>query len=312
MKKIAIILMSLILLVGCSNNSTNSNESKGKSTNLFKQEIKDITLAEIKAKNVPDEISEESIEAIINPMIEKSGILVTSKIYSEPSTAMVKNGDEIRGGTKIPLKLFAETVEEEKMKKFLTEVAKIDKKFTIATLDVNKSVDKYNIKLEIVFYSYQSISEVNSNNNFGMVSKLETYKEEDKKVVLRNSDFFGTVRSFNSDISAVRFTKNDGSDTSKVIAKDRNQIENVNLELSKEGKKYYFKYYIDDEVYPRGKDREEFKPKGKEILIDILSSERRKSDDVVGINFIITNTTDKKVDVKVFEDNDKRVNIIYN
>ena len=72
-----------------------------------------------------------------------------------------------------------------------------------------------------------------------------------------------------------------------------------------------FKYYIDDEIYPIIKEKEEFKPKGKDILIDILSSEKVNAEDLVGMNLIITNTTGKNVDVKVFEDEDKRVQIIY-
>ena len=123
MKKILIVLVSLILLVGCSNREVNSNKSNDeKTTNLFKQEIKDITLAEMKAKNVPDEISEESIDAIINPMIEQSGILVKSKTYSEPATAMIKNGSDVKGGSKISVILSAEANEDEiKRKDVFTE-----------------------------------------------------------------------------------------------------------------------------------------------------------------------------------------------
>ena len=302
--------MSLFLLVGCANNNTQSIDSDNESLDLFKKEIKDITLAEMKAKNVPDEISEESIDAIINPMIEQSGIFVVNKFYSQPSAAMIKSGNEARGGTKISFSLSGEA-DKDSMKKFLTSLANIDSKFTMASIDVNKSVDKYKIDLEIVFYCYKNISELNRSNNLGTVSRIETYKEEDKKVVLRNSDFFGSVRNVASDISAVRFGRNDSNNTAKLVAKDRNQIENVNIELTKEGKKYYFRYYMDDEMYPRNNTKEEFKPKGKDILIDILSSERTKASDLVGVNLIITNTTDKKVDVKVFEDEDSRVKVIY-
>lgn len=309
MKNFLIVLMSLFLLVGCTNNSTKTITTN-ESVDLFKKEIKDITLAEMKIKNIPEEISEESIDAIINPMIEQSGILVISKKYSNPTVAMIKNGSEALGGTKMSINLSAEA-EEKAMKSFLISLASIDKKFTLVSIDVNKSVDKYKLDLEIVFYSKQNISEINSSNNLGTISKVETYKEEDKKVVLRNSDFFGSVRSAVSDISAVRFGKNDDVGASKMISKDRNQIENLSIDLLKEGKKYYFRYYIDDEKYPTDKDKEEFKPKGKDILIDILSSKKDKKDDLVGMNLIITNSTDKKVDVKVFEDDDKRVQIIY-
>jgi len=310
LKKILLVLMSLFLLVGCSNNGVSSNESEDKSIDLFKKEIKDITLAEMKVKNVPDEISEESIDAIIDPMIEQSGILVKNKNYSDASTAMIKNGNEIFGGSKILVSISAEG-EEKALQSFLSLLTNLDMKFTTVTIDVNKSVDKYKLDIQIVFYSKQSIAELNSTNSIGTISRIENYKEEDTKIVLRDSDFFGSVRNSTSDISAVRFTKNDNNDMRKAVEKDRNQIEDVNIELTKEGKKYYFRYYIDDEKYPKNKEKEEFKPKSKDILIDILSREKRGSEDIVGMNLIITNTTDKKVDVKVYEDDDKRVQIIY-
>ena len=63
----------------------------------------------------------------------------------------------------------------------------------------------------------------------------------------------------------------------------------VNLELTQQGKKYYFKYYTADDMYPKDNSPEEFKPSGNSILIDILSCKRLDSDDNSGINLIVTN-----------------------
>lgn len=296
--------MSLILLVGCSSNSTKSNESQKKSENLFKKEIKDITLAEMKVKNIPDEMSEETIEAIINPMIEQSGILVTNKTYSEATTAMIKNGSEITGGSKMSLKLTAES-SEEAMSKFLKSMATLDTKFTLVNINVNKSVDKYMLELEIVFYSHKSIADFNSETNLGTVSVVENYKEEDTKVVLRNNDFFGVIRPILSDSSTVRFGLSNDVHFEKMIYDDKNDVVTVNLELTQQGKKYYFRYYTEGSIYPKDGSVEEFKPKGNKILVDILSCKRLDDTDNSGMNLVVTNLTDKKVDVVVYDDDVK-------
>ena len=303
LKKILIVLMSVILLVGCSNNSTKT-ESKKDNVELFKKEIKDITLAEMKARNVPDEISEESIDAIINPMIEKSGILIKSKTYSEVSSAMIKNDNDVKGGTKLPLKLSAEA-DENSMRVFLNCLSGIDIKFTIVSIDVNKSVDKYELDLELVFYSYQNINEVNVSSNLGRVTRIETYKEKDTSIKLRNYDFIGIIRPIVSDVSAVRFGKSKDSNFQKMIYEDKNEVVTVNLELTQQGKKYYFRYYNESDKYPKDKIVEEFKPNGNEILIDILSCKRLDETDNSGINLIVTNKTDKKVNFMIHDDDSK-------
>ena len=304
MKKALIILLGVLLLVGCSNNSTKDNANANKEENLFKKEIKDITLAEMKVKNVPDDISEDAIEAIINPMIEKSGILITNKSYSEPSVAMIKNGNEVKGGTKLPLKLSAEA-DENSMRTFLNLLATIDVKFTIVSIDVNKSVDKYNLETEIVFYSYKNLNELNSSSNLGTVTRVETYKEEDTSVKLRDYDFVGIIRPIVSDISAVRFGKSNDVNFKKMIYEDKNEVVTINLELTQQGKKYYYRYYTENEVYPKDNSVEQFKPNGNEILVDILSCKRLDSTDNVGINLIVSNKTDKKVNVKIHDDDSK-------
>ena len=300
-KKIFVVILSLFLLVGCSNNYIKSTESSNESVNLFKKEIKNITLAEMKVKNVPDEISEESIDAVINPMIEQSGILVINKSYLAPSAAMIKNGDEMVGGIKIELNLEAEG-NEESICAFLDSLANLDTKFTISNISVNKIVDKYELLLGIVFYSNQNIIELKSDNNLGSISKVENYKEEDTSVKLRNYDFIGIIRPIESDMSAIRFGANDDSDFSKTIYADKNEMVTVNLELTQEGKKYYFRYYTNEDSYPEDNKMEEFKPTQKEILIDILSCKRLHSADNSGINLIVNNKTNKKVNIMVHDD----------
>jgi len=53
----------------------------------------------------------------------------------------------------------------------------------------------------------------------------------------------------------------------------------------------------------------ELKLNNNEIIFDILSCEKSSKDDKAGVKLKIENTSSKKVNVKVFDDKDKRVSI---
>ena len=99
--------------------------------------------------------------------------------------------------------------------------------------------------------------------------------------------------------------KSDDTNFEKMIYEDENEVVTVNLELTQQGKKYYFRYYNESDNYPKDKIVEEFKPKGNEILVDILSCKRLDETDNSGINLIVTNKTDKKVNVMIHDDDSK-------
>ncbi|NOW89519.1 type IV pilus assembly protein PilO [Clostridium beijerinckii] len=127
------------------------------------------------------------------------------------------------------------------------------------------------------------------------------------------SDFVATVKSSTSELPTIMLGKvNDDLKTTYVYA-DSNSMENVEIVLTQDGDKYYYKYKTSKGTFPINYDGigAEFVPTSQNIILDVKSENRITSNDKSEIKLKIINKTDKLVNVNVTGDDtaDPRVKV---
>lgn len=128
--------------------------------------------------------------------------------------------------------------------------------------------------------------------------------------VARTNDFIASVKSITSDLPKIMLGKaNDDMRTSYVYG-NSNSEEPVEMILTQDGDKYYYKYKTSKQSFPANYDGlgEEFSPKSKDIVLKILSENKLSGNDNSRMRIKILNKTDKDVQVNISGD-DSRVTI---
>lgn len=118
-------------------------------------------------------------------------------------------------------------------------------------------------------------------------------------------------KPISSDLPTVMLGQaNDTSNLSYVYA-DNSGTETVELVLTEETGRYYFKYKAGSNTYPLSYNGNgiEFKPLGDKIVLNILSTKRLNEEDLSGIALTITNNTKKEVEVIIENEDDNRPRI---
>ena len=142
--------------------------------------------------------------------------------------------------------------------------------------------------------SYNGTATFSSN----FVSDIED--NEDEKV-----DFVLSLKAMNSDLPSVIIGKAKDSTRTTYVYADSNETENVELILTQDGDKYYYKYKTSKGSYPKdfnGKGVEFIPALSTSINIDVFSENRTDSDDESGVKLKITNNTDMLVNVNISGD----------
>lgn len=126
-------------------------------------------------------------------------------------------------------------------------------------------------------------------------------------------DFIASVKPIDSDLPTIMIGKgNDEMRTTYAYA-DSNSTEQVEMVLSQDGDKYYYKYKTSKGVFPINYDGlgEEFVPISKNIVLDILSRSRVDANDNSAMKLNIVNNTDKVLAVNITGDdpNNPRVTV---
>lgn len=210
----------------------------------------------------------------------------------------------------------------EGINKLLTAIDNNERKIVVNCIKISEDAYtsiKGSINLE--FYSIPKINnEVESylkwnlNNDYGknlLFSNVSASGSlEENKV---NSDFIVSIKSVSSDLPTVMVGKvNDLSRTTYVYG-DNNGEENVEIMLTQDKDKYYYRYKTSKGMYPVNNNGAgaEFVPTGKNIVVNVLSEKRFGSDDKSEVKLIITNKTDKLVSVDITGDDktDPRVTV---
>lgn len=199
----------------------------------------------------------------------------------------------------------------EELAKFLKSVEDHDKKIVINAITMGQdSLNGINGTIKFEMYAVPKIDdeiekylEWNFNNTYGKATPFSTGAatgvEQNKK---ETDDFVMAVKSINSDLPTVILGR--GNDDTRVtyVYADRNAVENVEIELTQQGSKYYYKYRTSKENYPKQYNGygAQFVPSSEEnISLNILSENRFNSDDKSGVNIKITNNTDKLLKVNI-------------
>ena len=193
---------------------------------------------------------------------------------------------------------------------FLKAVEDNGKKIVIRNIDIKGSslnVISGTINLEIyVMPSLENKKEenlVNGNNSSVDVAFNTSSVIEEKK---ESNDFIMMLKSYKSVFPTVVIGKADDNGSNSYLSSINNKEENVEIILTKESGKYYYKYKLGNSTYPTNYNGNglEFTPSGDDINFKIVSSIRNGDDDKGGAKIKIVNKTGKTVKVKV-EDDDK-------
>ncbi|HAT4156091.1 hypothetical protein OEG88_11770 [Clostridium perfringens] len=127
------------------------------------------------------------------------------------------------------------------------------------------------------------------------------------------NDFLMTVRPINSDLPTIVLGKSGDKDKKTYLNNDENSVSNIEMYISGDNGKYYYKYKVEGKSYPTKFEGngEEFKPNGNDINFEIFSEKRVNKDDKSGANIKIVNSSDKEVNLIINKDDEKspRVNV---
>lgn len=127
------------------------------------------------------------------------------------------------------------------------------------------------------------------------------------------NDFLMTVRPINSDLPTIVLGKSGDKDKKTYLNNDENSVSNIEMYISGDNGKYYYKYKVEGKSYPTKFEgnAEEFKPNGNDINFEIFSEKRVNKDDKSGANIKIVNSSDKEVNLIINKDDEKspRVNV---
>lgn len=138
----------------------------------------------------------------------------------------------------------------------------------------------------------------------GIVSSAPAYASPD-------FDFLMSVRPISSDLPTIMLGKAKDSSKSTYIYDDNPGVENVEVCLTKQDNKYYYKYKAGNNFYPAqySSAGTEFAPSGDSINFKIYSVKRNSTSDISGANIKIINMSDKAVNIVIDGDDDERPRI---
>lgn len=210
--------------------------------------------------------------------------------------------------------------------KMLTTIRENERKIVVNSIKLSSDTTK-GIKgtLNLEIYSIPKISDEienylkwDFNNTYGkdvpFVAETESQSfittESKSEEIIRTNDFIASVKSITSDLPKIMLGKaNDDMRTSYVYG-NSNSEEQVEMILTQDGDKYYYKYKTSKQAYPANYDGlgEEFMPKSKDIIVKILSENKLNETDNSKMRLKILNKTDKEVQVNISGD-DSRVTI---
>lgn len=218
----------------------------------------------------------------------------------------------------------------EGLSKMLTTIRENERKIVVNSIKISSDTKKgIQGTLNLEIYSIPKINDEienylkwDFNNTYGKDVPFVTETESpllstnskialtESEEVTRTNDFIASVKSITSDLPKIMLGKaNDDMRTSYVYG-NSNSEEPVEMILTQDGDKYYYKYKTSKQSFPANYDGlgEEFVPKSKNIVLKILSENKLSGNDNSRMRLKILNKTDKNVQVNISGD-DSRVTI---
>jgi len=209
----------------------------------------------------------------------------------------------------------------ENLNKFLNTIEKNEKRIIVNLIKINKD-DKVGIKgnINLEFYAVPKINndlenylKWTINNEYGKnLLFSNTLLSKNVEETTQNGDFIVSIKSVSSDFPTVMVGKiNDFFRTTYVYG-DSNSEENVEIILTQDKDKYYYRYKTSKGMYPANNGAgAEFVPAAKNIVLNVLSEKRTSTNDKSELKLKIINKTDKLVNVDITGDDkaDSRVTV---
>ncbi|MEW8995113.1 hypothetical protein [Clostridium sp.] len=172
------------------------------------------------------------------------------------------------------------------------------------TLDLEfYSIPKINSSEDAKYLKWPFDEKYGKENPFleGSQSLLAARTSEENKYAIVMA-----LKGVNSDLPSLTLGKENDLTRETYIYNDENEKVDVEIEVNKEGGKYYIKYKTEKSSYPSdySKNGIELKNVDEEnINIGIYSSKRVGIDDKVGANIkVINNTNNKKISLTIIDD----------
>jgi len=154
------------------------------------------------------------------------------------------------------------------------------------------------------------------NNAYGKTEPFKTDQAAGSKLKVEKptSDFTISTKGTNSDLPTVMMGKSDDSLRTTYLYVDKNNKQEAEIVLSKQGDKYYYKYKIANSSVPVDYNGNgiEFTPCNSSIIITALSEKRTGDNDKAGVNLKIVNNTGMLVRVEVSGDDNANPRISIN
>lgn len=301
MRKILVLILVVFLIVGCG-----KKPSEEVSTNtIFKEELETISkIGDAKGKVLLDTLLVENVQGVFDGIFDLA-IFESSDI--QYGQVIQGAGSDGNGGKvfccKLPVEVkFVGT--KESVKRFVRYFEEIENVVSFGEFEINPLDDeKYEVTTLISFLGKSTEESVTQGKMQYSIQRNEIEVEEEEDTFLRKFDLSMIIRPSNSDSSAISLGV--VADKDYRVYSDKNQKQDIKVAFYNEGKSYYCEYDIGEEKHGKAK----VSPEGN-ILFDILSCELVEMDDHISTDLHIVNNSNKKVSVAIFEDEDKRVNIV--
>lgn len=222
----------------------------------------------------------------------------------------------------------------EDLDKLLNEIAKNDKKIVVNSIKLSSdTLDGIKGIIDLEYYSVPKIDDelesylkwdfnksygkdvpfsagIGSNKSMANIGTNEATSVQQNGEI---SDFIASVKPTASDLPTIMMGKAKDDLRTTYVYADSNSEEQVEMVLTQEGDKYYYKYKTSKGTYPANYDGlgAEFVPASKSIGLDILSRSRLDTNDNSAIRLKIVNKTDKLLEVNISGDdsNNPRVTV---
>lgn len=211
--------------------------------------------------------------------------------------------------------------------KFLNTIGNNEKKIVVNSIKLSSGTSGIKGTLSLEIYSVPKMNdELESylrwdlNKNYGKSvpfsigiasasSNTSTSVQENKPI----NDFIASINSITSDLPTVMLGKANDKLRTTYVYGNGNSDEKVEMILTQDGDKYYYKYKTSKGTFPTNYDSlgAEFAPLSKNIVLDILSENRVTDKDNSAIKLKIVNKTDKLLEINIKGDdvNNSRVTI---
>ena len=209
------------------------------------------------------------------------------------------------------------------IKAFIEGIEKNERMIAITNITITStSQSTLSGTMNLEYYGVPKINDADSeylkwqlNNTYGKedlfssgaASGAYAVTEKNEENTTKN-DFVMILKSIDSEMSSFSMGLADDKTKSSYISSD-NKNEEVEITLSEENGKLYYKYKSSNSSYPKDNSLKEFTPKSENIVLNILSEKRTTEADINKVNLKVINNTSKKVEIILEKDDDKNPRI---